>query len=157
MPICAGVTLCVPLVACAPLQPLPAVQLVAFVDDQLSVALCPSVIEVGVTEMFTVGDGAWTETVTDALEEPFVPVQLNVKEVVPVAAGVTTCVPLVDLLPLQAPPAVQEVSSVDDQVSVEDWPNVMVVGLAVSVTPGAARVAVKIAPTRLLPPWVLWP
>ena len=157
MPTCAGVTLCVPLLACAPLQLLLAVQLVALLDDQLSVALCPSVIEFGVTEMFTVGGGACTVTVTDALAEPLVPVQLNVKVVVPVAIGVTTCVPLVASLPLQAPPAVQAVSSVEDQVRVEDCPSVMVVGLAVSVTPGAARAAVKIAPTRLLPPCVLWP
>jgi hypothetical protein len=78
VPICAGVTLCVPLVTFAPLQPLLAVQLVAFVDDQLSVALCPSVIEVGATEMFTVGGGGLvTVKVAVATKPPPAPLQVR--------------------------------------------------------------------------------
>ena len=79
VPTCAGVTLCVPLLACAPLQPLLAVQLVALLDDQLSVALWPSVIEVGVAEMFTVGGGGLvTSKAAVATKAPPGPLQVKV-------------------------------------------------------------------------------
>jgi hypothetical protein len=72
------VTIIVPLVFRAPLQPLLAVQLVAFVDDQLSVALCPSVMVVGVTEMCTVGGGGLvTVKVTVATKPPPAPLQVR--------------------------------------------------------------------------------
>jgi hypothetical protein len=46
-------------------------------------------------------------------------------------------VPEVALAPDQAPEAVHEVASVEDQVNVEDCPATMVVGLAASDTVGA--------------------
>jgi hypothetical protein len=72
------VTAKVPLVACAPLQALLAVQVVALVEDQVSVALCPSVIEVGATEMVTVGGGLLTVNGADATKLPPGPVQVSV-------------------------------------------------------------------------------
>ena len=50
----------VPLIASDPVQAPLAVQLLAFVDDHVSVALCPTVNEVGETDMVTVGAGAVT-------------------------------------------------------------------------------------------------
>ena len=55
LPLCVGLSACVPWVACAPLQAPLAVQEVAFVEDQVSVALCPTVMVVGATEIVTVG------------------------------------------------------------------------------------------------------
>ena len=46
------------------------------------------------------------------------------------AVGATLCVPEIDLPPLQLPEAVQEVALVDDQVSVDEAPLVMLVGFA---------------------------
>jgi len=54
----------------------------------------------------------------------------------PVAAGVTDSVPDAALLPLQPPLAVHDVPVLDDQVSVVDWPSVIVVGEADSDTAG---------------------
>jgi hypothetical protein len=51
-----GLTFCVPLVACAPLQAPLAVQELAFVEDHVNVALSPVVMVVGVTERVTVGE-----------------------------------------------------------------------------------------------------
>jgi hypothetical protein len=48
---------CVPLVASAPLQPFDAVQTVALVEDQVSVAEPPEITEVGLAERETVGGG----------------------------------------------------------------------------------------------------
>src|ERR1700722_11766487 len=119
VPICEGLTLCVPLVAFVPLQALLAVQVVTLVEDHVSVAFWPRVMLVGLTVSVTVGGGASTETVADAVAEPSVPVQVRVKEFTPIAVGVTTSMPLVVFVPLHAPPAVQDDSSVEDQVRVE--------------------------------------
>jgi hypothetical protein len=59
--------------------------------------------------------------------------------------GETLCVPLVAFDPLQLPLAVQEVAFVLDHVSVELLPEVIVVGLAVSVTVGVEAVEVTVA------------
>jgi hypothetical protein len=132
-----GVSVAVPLVDCAPLHAPLAVHAAAFVDDQVRVALAPSVIVAGFTEIVTVGAaGAPTATVADALALPPFPVQLSVYVAVPAVAGVSVAVPLVASLPLHAPLAVQEVEFVDDQVSVVLAPSVMLVGLAAMVTVG---------------------
>ncbi len=74
-----GVTLWVPLPASLPVQPFDAVQAVAFVEDQVSVALLPSTMLVGATAIVTVGAGgaAITLTLAVALPEPPVPVQVS--------------------------------------------------------------------------------
>jgi hypothetical protein len=69
----------VPFVFLAPLQAFPAVQVVALVEDQVSVALCPSVIEVGATDRVTVGRGGLvTVKGVDAIKLPPGPVQVRV-------------------------------------------------------------------------------
>jgi hypothetical protein len=72
------VTASVPFALSAPLQALLAVQFVALLEDQVSVALCPSVIEVGATEMLTVSGGLFTITTADAVKPPPGPVHIRV-------------------------------------------------------------------------------
>jgi hypothetical protein len=67
-----------PLVASAPLQPPEAVQEVAFVEDQVNVALPPLVTVLGLAESVTVGTGCITDTVADCDALPAEPVQVNV-------------------------------------------------------------------------------
>ena len=52
-------------------------------------------------------------------------------------AGDTARVPLVAFVPVQLPEAVHEVALVEDQVTIETWPAVMLVGLAEIATVGA--------------------
>jgi hypothetical protein len=56
LPLCVGLSLSVPLVACVPVQAPLAVQEVAFVEDHVNVACSPTVMVVGATERVTVGD-----------------------------------------------------------------------------------------------------
>lgn len=76
VPAALGVTVALPPVACAPLHPPLAVQAFAFVEDQVSVALCPTVIEVGLTESVTVGAATTVRTAV-ALALPPAPVQAS--------------------------------------------------------------------------------
>jgi hypothetical protein len=74
-----GDTDSLPLVLCVPLQAPLAVQEVALVELQVSVALLPSLIVVGETEIVTVAAaGAFTVTVADALALPPLPMQVSV-------------------------------------------------------------------------------
>jgi hypothetical protein len=69
----------VPLVFSAPLQALLAVHEVALVEDQVSVALCPMVIEVGATDRVTVGGGGLlTVSAADAIKLPPGPLHVRV-------------------------------------------------------------------------------
>ena len=68
-----------------------------------------------------------------------------------VLVGDTLCVPLVLLVPVQPPLAVQLVALLLDQVSVLDWPEVIVVGLAARVTAGGGT-TVTVADLLALPP-----
>ncbi|MDP8986538.1 MAG: hypothetical protein M3N97_16150 [Pseudomonadota bacterium] len=56
---------------------------------------------------------------------------------VPAAVGVTVCVPLAARLPLHPPLAVQLVPLLEDQVTVADCPNVILLGLTVTLTEAA--------------------
>lgn len=58
-----------------------------------------------------------------------------------VAVGETEVLPLVALLPLHPPEAVHEVVFALDQESVEDWPDVIELGLAEIETVGATSAA----------------
>jgi hypothetical protein len=69
---------CVPRTALAPDQPPPALQAVAFMEDQVNVELPPLAIALGPTLKLTVGAGAVTETVADCIELPPAPTQVNV-------------------------------------------------------------------------------
>jgi hypothetical protein len=74
-------------------------------------------------------------------------VQLRVKVLAPAVVGVTSMLPLVGSLPLQAPVAVQELEFAADQVSVALWPATMVVGCTASEIAGAGA-----GEDMLLPP-----
>ena len=67
-----------PLVALAPLQPPEAVQVVASVELHVNVDDPPLLTLVGLAVRVTVGAGAVTDTLTDLLALPPVPVQLSV-------------------------------------------------------------------------------
>ena len=143
---------CVPLVALAPVHAPEAVQLVAFVEDQVSVEVPPLVMVCGLAEIVTVGAGGGvTVTVTACEALPPAPVQVSVKVPVLVKAPVD-CVPLVALAPVHAPEAVQVAASVDDQVRLALAPLAMLCGLAVIVTVGAGGVTVTVADCETLPP-----
>lgn len=69
-----------------------------------------------------------------------------------VAVGVTLWVPLVALLPVQPPLAVQEVALVEDQVRVALWPETMLVGEAEKETVGAAALTLTVTLRVVVPP-----
>ena len=69
---------CEPLTARVPAQAPEAVQAVALVEDQLSVAVPPLVMALGPTLKVTVGRGDLMETVVDWAALPPGPVQVNV-------------------------------------------------------------------------------
>lgn len=66
-----------PVVACEPLQPSEAVQLVALVELQLSTELEVETIELGDAEMVTVGNAGVTVTVTVCVALPLAFVQVK--------------------------------------------------------------------------------
>jgi hypothetical protein len=67
-----------PLVALVPDHAPEALQLVAWVEDHVSVALAPLVMALGPTLKVTVGSGALTETVVDCTALPPAPTQVSV-------------------------------------------------------------------------------
>jgi hypothetical protein len=69
---------CEPCVALVPDQAPEAVQELAFMADQFSIALLPLVTALGPTLKLRVGVGGLTETVTDWDALPLGPVQVNV-------------------------------------------------------------------------------
>jgi hypothetical protein len=74
----AGVTLSVPLMASAPVQPPLAVQDVAFVLDQVRVELPPEETVVGLADSVTVGAGTTVTVVLAGDVVPPAPVQASV-------------------------------------------------------------------------------
>lgn len=129
---------CVPDVAFAPVQPFEAVQLVAFVEDQVSIELEPEVTEVGFAVSVTVGIGAVDDTSTVTAPYPvcpFVAVQVREKRVAAESAPVLP-VPAVAFEPVHPPEATQVAALVEDQVIVEEPPAVTLVGFAETVTVG---------------------
>jgi hypothetical protein len=139
----------VPDVALLPDQAPLAVQLVAFVDDQVSVLALPLATLVGLALNATVGRAS-TVTVVDCAAVPPLPVQLSVNVLSVVSAAVEV-VPDAVLLPVHAPLAVQLVALVDDQVSVVVLPLVTLPGFALSVTVGRAD-TVTVAACAATPP-----
>ena len=123
------------LVGFDPLQPPLAVQALAFVVLQLSIATLPEVTTIGVEVSVMVGAGEETVTVNDAVPMPPRPLQSSVKDDV-LPSAVISSVPLVGLLPLHAPEAVHAVALVAFQSSVVEPPESTVAGVAVKVTVG---------------------
>jgi hypothetical protein len=127
-----GVTVTVPEVALPVEKPVP-VQEVAFVELHVSVEDWPLVIEVGLAERDAVGGGT-VPTVTVALAVPVPPAPVQETLYICVAVGDIVAVP--DMPEAVKPVPVQLMAFVELHVSVEDWPMVMEVGLAESVTLG---------------------
>ena len=104
-----------------PLQPPLALQLVALVDDQLSVALLPLSTTFGLAANDTVGSGGGgvlTATLVLWLAEPPAPAQVSVKVLFASVSAPVLTLPEVARAPLQAPLALQLVVLMDDQLSV---------------------------------------
>ena len=126
-----------------------AVQDVALVDDQVSVADPPLETLVGLALKARVGSGK-TVTVTLCIAVPPAPVQLKVNVLVAASAPVDS-LPSVALVPDQAPEAVQEAALVDDHVSVVALPFTTLVGLAPKLRVGSGR-TVTVTFAEALPP-----
>lgn len=136
---------CEPLSPLAPLQPPEAVQEVAVLLDQVSMAAAPAFTVLGPTLSVTVGALLETVTVTDCVADPPGPVQVTSYSVVSVRAGVCQ-IALVGTLPRQLPTmATQPVTLADVQVRVDLPPLLTVVGAALNVTDGAAAAATDTA------------
>jgi hypothetical protein len=139
-----------PEVGLVPDQAPDAVQEVALVDDHVSMDALPLVTDVGLALRDTVGagggggggggsgssSGALTVTVIDWLALPPAPLQLRLKVLVAVSIPLDW-LPEVDLVPDQAPEAVQEVALVDDHDRVLEAPLATDVGFVLSDTVGA--------------------
>ncbi len=124
-------------VALGPDQASAATHVVAFCDDQLSVAVAPAVTDVGLAlKNVIVGGGGGsvpaTSTVTDSLAVPPGPVQDKIKTLV-IVSGPTVSLPRLPFAPNHAPEASQRVAlrtshssleeplmSTDDGVAVSD-------------------------------------
>ncbi len=76
-PVAAGVTVCIPDVARLPLQAPLATQLVALLEDQVKVELCPEMMVIGAAVSCTEGIGNATSISTPAKDVPPVPVQVS--------------------------------------------------------------------------------
>ena len=132
-----GPTEALPLVAWEPLQPPEATQLVASVDDHVTVAVPFGATDVGLTFSVTVGAGVdcCMVTVTDCAVLPPAPVQVSVYITVAIS-GPTLSLPIVFLLPDQPPEAVQLVALLVVQLNVVLLFAVTVTGFALRLTVG---------------------
>jgi hypothetical protein len=130
---------CEPAVDLAPLHAPLAVQLVALVDDHVSMLVPPAATLVGLAVNETVigGNELATATEADWVIEPPAPTQLRLK-VLFATNPVIAWLPEVTLSPDHEPLAVQLVAFVDDHVKVLVPPLAMLVGLAVTVNVGGA-------------------
>lgn len=142
--------LCEPDVAFVPVQLPDAVQLVAFVAFHVNVDEPPDAMLPGDAVSVSVGIGAMlTVAVCDA--EPPAPVQVNMKFVFADNAPVL-CVPEVVCVPVQPPDAEQLVALVELHVSIDEPPEAMLVGAALSITVGIGA-----APTETVAVFVAVP
>jgi hypothetical protein len=130
-----------------------AAQLVALVEDQLSVALLPLWIALGPTLKVTVGAAlaGVTVTVVDWLAWPPGPVQVSVYVLLVVRLGVTN-EPLSACVRAHAPEAVQAVALLEVQLNVELLPLAIVLGRAPKLTVGIAGVTAINVDCVALPP-----
>lgn len=143
-----------PDIALLPDQAPVAVQLVALLDDQVSVVDPPAITDAGDALILTVGAGVvpLTFTVVDCEVDPPAPAQVSVKVLALVSAALVSN-PVVPLVPVHAPLAVQVVALLEDQLSDVVPPLLTVVGLALNVTVGTAGAATVTEIDRLaLPP-----
>ena len=129
-----GPTAAVPEVALLPVQPPDAVHVETPVLDHVSVEEPPEAMFAGDALSATVGAvAAVTVTVVDRFAVPPAPTQVSAYVAFAVS-GPVDCVPDVALLPDHEPLALQDVTLVLDQVSVDEPPDAMLDGAALSVT-----------------------
>lgn len=140
-----------PLRGLDPVHPPLAVQAVALVDDQARVDAAPLFTVAGLAARLTAGTAAPTETVVDCVALPPVPVQVRVYVVLALRAGVVA-EPLIALVPDQPPEAAQLVALLDDQVTFEVCPLLMVVGDAEMLTVGNGSLTETVVDCVALPP-----
>jgi hypothetical protein len=86
----------------------------------------------------TARGAAVTVTAAEPAAVPPLPLQVSVYVSTPTLVGAIWAVPLTPCAPLQAPLAVHDVASVDDQLNVAPAPTTMLAGVAVTLTVGAA-------------------
>ena len=98
----------------------------------MSMELLPLATVLGLADKLIVGTGWVTDTVADWAALPPVPVQ-EIEYVEFAVSAPVDCDPLMALGPDQAPDAVQEVALLDDQVSVDAPPLLIVLGLALKL------------------------
>lgn len=127
---------CEPETALLPDQAPEAVQAVALLALQLSVAASPLLIVAGLTVKLNVGAAAVTVTVALRVTLPPAPLQVSVNVLLAVKAPVD-CDPLAALLPDHAPEALQPVALVEDHVKVAAAPLATDAGLVLSDKVGA--------------------
>ena len=96
----------------------------ALVDDQLSMASSPSVMELSPNDALTVGGGGLTVTLALSSALPPSPVHVTVTLKLPALDGVYVFVPEVDVEPIEGDP-LHALALVDDQLSVTSSPRVM--------------------------------
>jgi hypothetical protein len=97
-----------------------------------------------------VGDEPVTVILADADVDP--PAPAHVRVYVEFAVGESVSEPLTVCVPLQLPDAEQLVALVELHVSVEDWPAVIDVGVAVKVTVGVDAVVTVTAADAVFDP-----
>jgi hypothetical protein len=146
-----------PLMGSPPLQPPLAVHELALVALQVSVALPPLAIVVGLRVSVTVGVGGEPATVTPTVWPvlPPGPAQFRLKLVVALRGPVET-LPFSGSSPLQPPEAAHEVASLELHVSVAASPVGTLVGATDSTTVGAgsgATVTLTVAVASPPAPW----
>lgn len=131
-----------PLAAVLEVQPPVAVQVVAAVEDHVSVEEPPAATLLGLAVTTTLGFGT-TVTVAAPLDVPPAPVQLIVKTVVALMPE-TSWLPLVVVLLVQLPEARHEVALLELHISVAAPPARMLAGFAVTTTTGATGASTAI-------------
>jgi len=125
-----------PEVALLPVQAPEAVQVLAFVEDQVSVEDPPLATEVGFAASDTVGTAGATVTDADALAVvPPDPLQVRMK-VLEAERAPVDLLPAVAFAPDHAPMAAQKAALLEDQVRFDAPPLVTDVGFAASDTVG---------------------
>lgn len=144
---------CEPLSDLLPDHPFEAEQAVEFCDDQVSTALLPLVMVLGLAARATVGacGDVLMDTVADCVALPPAPVQVNMYVVVLESAPVD-CVPLTPLAPDQPPEAEQEAAFREDHVSVALPPLATALGPTLKVSVGAGDLTDTVAFWVAVPP-----
>jgi hypothetical protein len=133
------------------------VQLVAFSEDHVSVALPPVAIVMGDdVRLALTSPTAATCTLTCITPPPPGPEQLRVK-LLSWLKGPINSLPPVDRLPLQAPEASQESALLDDQLSVTESPALTTLAETVRFTVAAGGELSGVSGLDELPPLPLHP